>query len=209
MQGGDRLDHQDRHDQEVVDLELQSGDREIDADRQHGRRSPAPAGRRRIVAPSTCARDLLASSRASSSNRSANRSARPMARIGLMPVRVSVNLAARWRTSCRCSLACTARLPNEPAEPQHCQQGDGNRDQQQLPGEQSEDGHEHQDLEDRREQAGEHLEAIGRLRPTRARSRKRACPPTDGRNSPSARPGGCGSAGSACRASPCRRPCRT
>ena len=35
-QGGDRLDHQDRHDQEVVDLELQPGDGEVDADGQHG-----------------------------------------------------------------------------------------------------------------------------------------------------------------------------
>ena len=139
-QGGDRLDHQDRHDQQVWISQLQSGDREIDADRQHGadhRLLQVGGELRRLNRP---ARDSSRAGAPRPRSRSANWSARPMARIGLMPVRVSVNLAARWRTSCRCSLACTRDCRTSPPNHSTDQQGDGNRDQQQLPGEQAQDG---------------------------------------------------------------------
>ena len=133
-----RPDHQDRQDQQIVDLELQLGDGEIEADGEHGADQRLLQVGRVLRAEDARCVSFAAMCAPRRSNTPANRSARPMARIGLMPISASVNLAERWRTSCRRSLASGARAgPARRTTNRHGHGDDG--DHQQLPRQQAED----------------------------------------------------------------------
>ena len=196
----DGLDHQDRHDQQVVDLEREPGDRQNKPTASMRADHRLLQVGRVLAAEHGAARHLRARRAPRARTWPSSRPARPIARIGLMPVSTSANWAVcrrAWRRSSR-----SISRPRRTSPPNHSRrhQGDDQDDQQQLPRQQAA-----MSVTNSRTCEHRRRRAWRGSRSTRRRRRlgpDRVAPdgrPAGARNSSSGRRTGRGSAGSACR----------
>ena len=171
QEGADDLDHQHRHDEQVVELEREPGDRHEQADGEHAADQRLLQVGRVLAAEHGAARHQLALAHLALEH--GRQPARPAHRPDRLDAGQHVGelggVAARLAALLAVDLAAA---PHQAAEPHRRDQGDDQDDQQQLPRQQGGDEREQQDREHPGGEGGEALEALagrGRLVPDRVR----------------------------------------